>query len=261
MPDVTMHDLDVASLDGRVSAEEWETRVNLAAAFRVAYHYGWNLTINNHISARVPGEPDHFIMNPTNLGWDEMTASCLIKAHVDGTILDETDLELGAAGKNFHSAILDAKRDIDCVFHTHPSDGVVVSALTDGLIFADQSACPLYGTIAYHDFAGVARDKEEGPRIVDDLQDNMVMIMRNHGLLSVGRTVGEAFAYMRRLVQASEMQVKLMAAGGEINPIPQDVLEYTRGQMVNRAANRPYGDSAWPAMVRLADRLDPSYRN
>lgn len=260
MPDTPLPALNVQPLAGRVSEAEWETRVHLAAAFRVAYFYGWNYTINNHISARVPGELDHFVMNPTNLGWDEMTASCLIKAHLVGAVLNDTELTLAPAGQNFHSAILAAKPELNCVLHMHPQDGVVVSALKDGLMFVDQSAGALFGTVGYHDFEGLASAKDEGPRIVADLGDNMTMIMRNHGLLSVGRSVAEAFAYMQRLIMACETQVKLMATGGEINPVPDEVLQHTRNQMMKRTEGKPYGERAWPAMLRLADRLDPGYK-
>ena len=261
MPSSAETQLGEVPLPEKFSDPEWETRINLAAAFRVAYHYGWNRTINNHISARIPGEPDHFIMNPTNLGWNEMTASCLIKAHVDGTILSDTELSLAPAGQNFHSAVLDAKRNLQCVFHIHPADGVVVSSLKGGLMFADQSACALYGMVAYHDFEGIASAADEGPRIVRDLGDHMVLIMRNHGPMTVGRTIGEAFAYMQRLVMACETQVKLLSTGAEINQVPVDILEHTRQQMIARTEGQPYGEQAWPAIVRLADRLDPGYRD
>ena len=260
MPDTLLDGLRVAPLRHEVSDAEWSTRQNLAAAFRVACHFGWNQTVNNHISARVPDEPDHFIMNPTNLAWDEMSASCMIKMQLDGTVKSDTDLEVGPAGKNFHGAILAAKPELCCVFHIHPTDGVVVSALKEGLIFADQGSCALYGLVGYHVFEGLASARDEGLRIVEDLGDNMVLIMRNHGLLSAGRTIGEAFAYMQRLITACETQVKLMSTGAQINKIPAEVLEHTRKQMLNRTDGRPFGEKAWPAMVRLADRLDPGFR-
>lgn len=249
-----------ASVQETVSDAEWDTRVNLAAAFRVAHHFGWNDTINNHITARVPDEPEHFLMNPVGLGWHEVTASNLIKADFAGNILSETDMTLAPAGFNFHSAIIDRMRHLNCVFHIHPIDGVVVSAMKDGLLIVDQSSCALHGHVSYHDFEGLAQEKDEAPRIIADLGGNYVMIMWNHGLLSVGRTIGEAFGYMRRLVSACEKQVQLMSTGAEIRHIPDDVLRFTQQQMARRRGNSPLGGLDWKMYLRLAEKLDPAFR-
>lgn len=249
-----------ASLRGQVSDAEWETRVDLAAAFRVAYHLGWNDRIINHITARVADEPDHFLMNPRGLGWHEVTASSLVKADFDGNILSDTDYALAPAGLNFHSAILDAKRHINCVLHIHPITGIVISAMRDGLMILDQSSCQLYGQIAYHPFEGYADARDEAPRIVAELGDNIAMIMWNHGLLTVGRTIGEAFAFMQKLVAACEIQERLMATGAAIREIPEDVLAHTVAQSQDRVGNKPYGGLEWKMHRRMADRLDPSYK-
>lgn len=249
-----------SSLRGEVSDAEWETRVDLAAAFRVAYHLGWNDRIINHITARVAGEPNHFLMNPHGLGWQEVTASSLIKADFAGNMLTDSGYALAPAGLNFHSAILEAKPHINCVLHIHPTTGIVISAMRDGLMILDQSSCQLHGQVATHAFEGYADARDEAPRIVADLGDKFAMIMWNHGLLTVGRTIGEAFALMRKLVAACEIQERLMATGAEIRAIPDDVLAHTVEQSEGRVGNKPYGGLEWKMHRRMADRLDPSYK-
>ena len=261
MPASVISDIDTASVRGSVSAAEWEARVNLAALFRVAHHFGWNDTVRNHATARLPDAPDQFLMNPAGLGWNEITASSLLRLDRDGNILSESDLAPGPAGLNFHSAILRAKPELQCTFHLHPTAGVVVSATEEGLIFVDQGGCALYGNVAYHDFEGLAEAADEAPRIIADLGDNNIMIMRNHGLLTVGRTIGEAFSYMHRLVDACETQVRLMSTGAKIRRVPPEVLEHTRRQMEARRGNKPIGGLDWGMYFRLAESLDPSFRS
>ncbi len=264
MPDVSNnvsnHDLNVDSLFGSVSDAEWQTRVELAAAFRVAYYYGWNETINNHISARLPDNPDHFVMNPVGFGWDEMTASSLIKADVAGNIVSTANYTLAKSGQNFHTTVLRDRPDLQCVFHIHPADGVIISAMTEGLQFFDQNACALYGKVGSHEFEGMVEGKSEGERIVEDIEGKVALIMKNHGLLTAGRTIGEAFTLMQRLIKACDVQIRLMATGAESRPIPNEIAELTCRQMWERRGNKPFGVRTWPAIIRLADRLDPSYR-
>jgi len=259
MPDTGLPPERVLARHSEVSEAEWDMRVQLAAAFRVAHHLGWNDTIFNHIVARIPDAPDTFLMNAGDLGWHEVTASNLVKLHVDGTVLSDTDVPPNPAGLNFHSCILRTKPEINCTLHIHAVDGVVVSAMKDGLQFFDQSSCALYGEVAYHDFEGLAQDEDEGPRIVADLGDKFALIMWNHGLLTVGRTIGEAFTYMRRLTLACETQVKLMATGAEVRAMSEDVIKRTHEQMTARTGNKPAGDREWNMALRLAERLDPSF--
>ena len=260
MPDAANFSLNVNPLRGQVSDAEWEARINLAAAFRAAYHLGWNETANNHISLRIPDEPDHYIMNPVGFLWNEVTASSLIKAHVNGDILSDTNYELAVAGKNFHSYIMDHRRDLACTIHIHPLNAVAVSAGKDGLKFYDQTACALYGQIGYHDFEGMVHEKSEGERILEDLGEGKALLMRNHGLLTVGRSIGEAFAFMHRLVMACNTQVTILSMGVPHTEIPKEVCEQTYRQMQKGANEELFGERMWPAYVRLADRLDPSYR-
>lgn len=263
MPDSITPEIQAPSLEGSVSDAEWEARVNLAAAFRVAYHYGWNDGVNNHISARVPDAPDQMVMNPQGLGWHEMTASCLIKSDFEGNDLSESELNLAPAGRNFHAAILRLRPELSCTIHIHPAAGVAVSATKDGLYYYDQTSAMLYGRVSYHHFEGLAQEADEGERIVADLDDNMMLIMWNHGLLTVGRTVGEAINLMHGLVGVCDTQVQLMSMGAEIRHLPKELCEHTQAQIAERQkdSNKPGGELFWKMCRRLADKLDPSYRN
>jgi ribulose-5-phosphate 4-epimerase/fuculose-1-phosphate aldolase len=243
---------------GAMSGAEWETREELAAAFRAAYHFGWNRTISNHFTARLPDNPAHFLMNPRGLGWHEITAADLVKLDLDGTVLSETELRPGPAGLNFHSAILRAKPELACTMHLHPMQGVVVSALEEGLQFYDQEGCAIYGQVSYHDFEGLAEEQDEAPRIIADLGGKFTMIMRNHGLLAVGRTIGEAFTYMEKLLRACETQVRIMSTGGHARAVPKEVCEHTFRQMEARRGNKPAGELEWKMYRRMVERLDSS---
>ncbi|HUZ75343.1 MAG TPA: class II aldolase/adducin family protein [Stellaceae bacterium] len=247
-----------ASVRERVSGSEWETREELAAAFRAAYHFGWNRTISNHFTARLPDNPAHFLMNPRGLGWHEITASDLVKLDLDGTVLSDTELLPGPAGLNFHSAILRAKPEISCTMHLHPMQGVVISALEEGLQFYDQDGCSLYGQVSYHDFEGLAQEKDEAPRIIADLGGKFTMIMRNHGVLTIGRTIGEAFTYMDKLLHACETQVRIMSTGGTARQVSKEVCEHTFRQMEARRGNQPAGEFEWKMVRRMVRRLDAS---
>ena len=251
----------VATLHPDTGEGERNARIELAAAFRVAHHLGWNLTARNHITARIPDDPDHFLMNPLGAGWHEVTASSLLKVNVDGTVVTETDRAPGPAGLNFHSCILRSKPELSCLLHIHQEAGVLVSATEGGLRFFDQSACALYGEIAYHEFEGLAEEEDEGPRIVADLGDKHALIMQNHGLLTVGRTVGEAFAYMQRLVTACELQVRLLSMNAKPRFLAPEIAQHTYDQMAARRGNKPFGGQDWQMYMRLAEKLDPGFRD
>lgn len=241
------------------SDAEWELRVAMAAAFRIAHHLDWNRVLANHISARVPDSAGRMVMNPYGLGWDEITASSLVTVELDGEVVSHNDVELAPAGFNFHSGILKARPDLNSTIHVHATPGVVIACTKDGLVINDQSSTHIYGEVGYHDFEGFAQEEDEVPRILNDLGDRHLLIMWNHGLLSVGASVGEAFMYMRRLIASCEIQERLMATGAEIRRIPQDVLDFTRGQIVEKRKKRSYSDIEWRYFMRLADRLDPTY--
>jgi ribulose-5-phosphate 4-epimerase/fuculose-1-phosphate aldolase len=200
------------ALDRSVSETERKLRIELAAAFRIAHHLGWNIDTLNHITLRIP-DTDLFLMNPLGLGWDEITASALATVDYDGHVLSHSGIRLASAGFNFHSGILKARPDINCVIHTHQDAGVVVGAIHDGLMIFGQGGCRLCDEVGYHAFEGLANQEDEVPRILHDLGHKHTLIMRNHGLLSVGASVGEAFGWMRALVDACALQERILATG------------------------------------------------
>lgn len=252
--------LEFPSLREKVSAEEWDTRVQLAAAYRLTHRYGWATTlIYNHISARVPGPDEHFLLNPMGLRYDEVTASNLVKIDLEGNILDDTDYGINQAGYCIHSAIHAVMPERHCVLHTHTEAGMAVSSLEEGLMFTNQDSLMFYGNVAYHDFEGIAVDLEERERLVRDLGDNMVMILRNHGLLVTARTIGEAFTLAFFLEKVCSAQLKMMASGGTVRELPDAVKQHTADQY--KLNERAMGDQEWPALMRELDAVDTAYRS
>ncbi|MDP7652121.1 MAG: class II aldolase/adducin family protein [Rhodospirillales bacterium] len=248
--------LEFPPLHDQVGAEEWETRVDLAASYRLVAHYGWTHLTGNHISARVPGTNDQFLINPYGLMYEEITASSLVRVDLEGTILNDTEYTINQAGYVIHSAVHAARHDVQCVLHTHTEAGMGVSAQAAGLLPISMSALRFYERIGYHDYEGVTLDVEERDRIVADLGTHMAMILRNHGLLTCGRSIGEAFLLMYNLEKACASQLAALAGPGDIVIPPPEVCEKSAGQ----SWRGNHGDSAWPALVRQMDRLDPSFR-
>ena len=258
------HELRIASMRGRVSAEEWSARVDLAACYRLVARYGMSDMIANHVSARVPGEEGAFLINAYGMMYEEITASSLIKIDHDGNILLKPDfgpLDYGInkAGYVIHAAVHHAKPEIACVIHTHTWAGMAVSALECGLLPISQTAMRFL-KIAYHDYRGVVLDAAEQASLIADLGDSEAMILRNHGLLTVGRTVGEAFNWMHRLDLACRSQLAAMATGAKLNPVAPAVVEATWNNY-QRGTRRPYGLMEWPALLRMLDRSEPDYRD
>jgi ribulose-5-phosphate 4-epimerase/fuculose-1-phosphate aldolase len=252
----------VKSVQEQVSPEEWDARVNLAACYRLTAMYGMTELIANHISCRVPGHHDQFLINPYGLLYEEMDASCMIKVDVDGKVLfNASDYNVNAAGFVIHSAIHMAKHDIDCVAHTHTPAGMAVSAMECGLLPLAQTSMR-FVHIGYHDFEGIADDVGERERLVRDLGDHEAMILRNHGLLVVGRTIPAAFNALWRLERACQVQVMALSCNTKLILPSTEILERTFDKVRPRP-ERPNrnGDLAWPALLRQLDRVDPSYRN
>jgi ribulose-5-phosphate 4-epimerase/fuculose-1-phosphate aldolase len=252
----------VKSVREQVSPEEWDARVNLAACYRLTALYGMTEMIANHISCRVPGHHDQFLINPYGLLYEEMDASCMIKVDVDGKVLfNATDHNVNAAGFVIHSAIHMAKHDIDCVAHTHTPAGMAVSAMECGLLPLAQTSMR-FVHIGYHDFEGIADDVGERERLVRDLGDHEAMILRNHGLLVVGCTIPAAFNALWRLERACQVQVMALSCNTKLILPSNEILEKTFDKVKPRP-ERPNrnGDLAWPALMRQLDRIDPSYRN
>lgn len=240
-------------------ATEREVRVALAACYRLIAHFGMDDLVFTHISARVPGRLDHFLINPYGLMFHEITASSLVKIDHEGDIVEDTGYPVNKAGFVIHSAIHAARPDVNCVLHTHTRAGIAVSCLEDGLLHINQHSAMFYGRVAYHDYEGIALDLDERSRLERDLGDKPVMILRNHGLLTVGRTVPEAFSLMYYLEQSCRIQVDLMATGGKLTRLSDNVSQHTAQQFAESPV--PRGELEWPALLRLLDAKDPSYRN
>ena len=262
-PDKDYPPLKFQSLKGKVSAAEWEARVDCACAYRLVRHFGMDDLIYNHISARIPGT-EEFLLNPFGLTYDEMCASSLIKVDLAGKVLWEPDFPKGLgykfnpAGFVIHGAIHEAKPELHCVIHTHSLAGMAVASLKKGLLPMTQTAMR-FEKVAYHDYEGVVLDNEERGRLLANLGDCDVMLLRNHGPLVVGRTVAEAFNNIYRLERACRTQLMAQNGADEIVLPPKSVIEKTN-HMYRRGTRRSYGLLEWPAMRRLADRLDPSYK-
>lgn len=249
----------VTALQNRSDAGERETRIALAACYRLVAHFGMDDLIATHISARVPGRPDHILLNPYGLMFHEITASSLVKVDADGNVVEDNGYPVNHAGFVIHGAVLQARSEVNSVLHTHTRAGVAVSCLADGLMHINQTSAMLYGRVAYHDYEGVALDLDERTRLVRDLGDKSAMVLRNHGLLTAGRTVPEAFLRMYYLEQSCRIQIDLMASGGKLTPLSDNVLQHTAGQFAESPV--PGGEREWPALLRLLDAKDPSYRN
>ena len=244
----------------QVRAEEWRVRVNLAACYRLVARYGWDDLIFTHISARVPGPEDHFLINPYGMMFHEITASSLVKVNLDGNIVLPTDYVINPAGFTIHSAVHMARRDVNCVIHLHTRDGVAVSAQQEGLLPLSQTALTARASLTYHDYEGIALDLGERQRLVRDLGQKSLMILRNHGTLACGPTVEDAFLRMFTLERACEMQVAALSGGRKlVVPSPEVQQVVARQVMMGAAVERP-GQLAWPALLRLLAAKDPSYR-
>ena len=249
--------MDVKS---QVSAEEWETRVNLAAAYRLVAQFGWSDLIFTHISARVPGGDHHFLINPYGLMFDEVTASSLVKIDLEGRKVMESPYDINPAGFTIHSAIPAAREDAQCVLHVHSVNGIAVSAQRDGVLPLSQQSIFVLSSLGYHDYEGVALNEDEKPRLVADLGDKNFLMLRNHGLLTVAETIPDAFLFMYLFETTCMIQVRAQAGGGALTPVPQTIIDGAQAQAaaVTRGAG---GHLAWPGLLRRLDRSDPSFRD
>lgn len=247
----------------QVSAEEWALRVDLAAAYRLVASYGWDDLIYTHISARVPGTDDEFLINPFGLMFDEVTASSLIKINGNGEKVMPSPFPVNPAGFTIHSAVHQVRHDAGCVIHLHTVNGTAVSTDPRGLLPLNQTALLVRDDIAYHDFEGVAVDLDERPRLQNDLGDKNIMLLRNHGTLALGATVAEAFIRIYFIERACEMQVAtLSSSGGAYYPTDKNVQDKVAEQgRDEEIAKQGANLLAWPALRRRLDRVDSSYQN
>jgi len=241
----------------RVSEAERHTRSELAALYRLAEHYGWTDLIYNHFSARVPGEPAFLIKRHAAL-FEEVRASDLVKVCLDGSDLDKAPIN--PAGFTIHAAVLNARPDVNYVLHVHTAAGMAVSAIREGLVLVSQEAMQFHRRVSYHDFEGIATDLSESERLAADLgPQNKAMILRNHGLLTCGATPAEALSKMRYLVEACELQLALQGTGREIVVPSDQTCERAAGQM--EQYQKISDAEEWHAYLRIAERIDPSFRH
>ena len=247
------------SVREQVSQEEWQARVDLAAAYRLVALYGWDDLIFTHISTRVPDAEHHFLLNPYGMMFAEVTASSLVKVDLDGNKLMDSPYFTNPAGFTIHSAVHAAREDAFCVMHLHTDYGIAVSAQKHGLLPISQQAMFALSSLAYHEYEGLALDEEEKPRLVADLGDKKFMILRNHGLLTLGRTASEAFLGMFLLERACKIQIMAQSGGGQLSEIPNNIIDRVASQM--SAVTVGQGAAlTWPGLLRKLDRIDSSYR-
>ncbi len=250
--------MNIPSLKDQVSPEEWQLRVDLAACYRLVAAYGWSDLVFTHISARIPGPEHHFLINPYGLMFDEITASSLVKVDQQCNKLIDSPFPVNPAGFVIHSAVHEVREDAGCVIHTHTRAGVAVSAQQCGVLPISQQSTFVLGSLAYHTYEGVAFRDDEKPRLQADLGNANFLMLRNHGLLTVGRTIADAFLAMYTFESTCQIQVGAQAGGTltQVDPrIVQGVAEAMRVQTGGLG-----GAFAWPALIRKADRLDPSYQ-
>ena len=242
-----------------ISEAEWEQRVDLAACYRLVALFGWDDLIFTHISARVPGPGHHFLINPYGMLFSEITASALVKVDLDGRKVMDSPYEINPAGFTIHSAIHAAREDAKCVLHVHSVNGVAVSAQARGVLPISQHSIFVLSSLAYHDYEGLALNEDEKSRLARDLGDKYFFMLRNHGLLTVGESVAEAFVSMYLFETTCMIQVRAQA-GGELIHLNPRIVEGAKEQweQVTKGAG---GGLAWPALLRKLDRLDPNFRS
>jgi ribulose-5-phosphate 4-epimerase/fuculose-1-phosphate aldolase len=242
----------------RMSEAEWQTRLDVAACYRLVDLFGWSDLVNTRITARVPGQHDQFLINPYGLLFDEITASSLVKIDAEGNKVDPSQSDINSGGFAIPSTIHMARPEVACVLHIHSIAGCAVSMQRDGLLPLNQHALQIIGDIAYHDYEGAGRSAEERARLLADLNNRHILVLRNHGLLIVGRSIAGAFIATYRMERACAMQLAFQQSGAAFHAITDEV--------VSAASNRPTGGRnepakfEWPALLRKLDRIDPSYK-
>ena len=250
----------IVSLKNEVSDEEWQTRVDLAAAYRLIALYGWDDLVYTQISAAVPKEPGHFLINPYGLFFDEITASSLVKINLAGDKVLPSPFEINPAGFTIHGAIHEQRHDVACVMHTHTRAGIAVSAQEHGLLPISQQSMFVLSSLSYHDYEGVALNEDEKPRLVADFGDNTFLILRNHGLLTAAATIADTFQAMYFLETSCQIQIQAQAGGSELRKIDARILAGAR-QQAREVQRGMGGQLVWPGLLRKLDRRNPGYRD
>ena len=246
------------SVKDKVSAEEWQMRVDLAACYRTIAQYGWDDLVFTHISARVPGPEHHFLINPYGMLFEEVTASSLVKVDLNGNKVMDSEYDINPAGFTIHSAVHEAREDAKCVMHLHTTAGIAVSVQEQGLLPYSQQSLFALSSMSYHDYEGVALNPDEKVRLVSDLGNTNFMILRNHGLLTCASTVPDAFLAMFILQRSCEIQIQAQSTGVELRPIPAPILAGIQAQ-AEQVTRSMGGALAWPGILRKLDRESPGY--
>jgi ribulose-5-phosphate 4-epimerase/fuculose-1-phosphate aldolase len=253
--------LDIPSRKGKVSPEEWQVRVDLAAAYRLVAAFKWDDLVFTHISARVPGQDNQFLINPYGLMFEEITASSLIKIDTAGNKIDESPYDVNPAGFTIHSAIHAVRHDAQCVLHVHSLNGIAVSAQKQGVLPISQQSIFVLSSLGYHDYEGVALRDDEKPRLQADLgPDNNFLMLRNHGLLTLGGTIADAFLGMYLFETVCTIQVRAMAGGAELIRVDPRIIAGAQAQAKQATRGMGGGALTWPGLLRRLDRADPSFR-
>ena len=248
------------SVQSRVSPEEWQVRVDLAACYRLVALYGWDDLVFTHITAKVPGAGDQFLINPYGMLFEEITASSLVKIDAAGNKVDDNPHPVNPAGFTIHSAIHAARADAHCVLHIHSLNGVAVSAQKHGVLPVSQQSIFVLSSLAYHSYEGVALNDDEKPRLVRDLGECNFLMLRNHGLLTCAETIPDAFLFMYLFEAACMIQVRAQAGGGELISIPAPIIQGAQRQA--KAATKGLGGKlAWPGLLRKLDRMGGGFRD
>lgn len=264
------YDSEIVSLRDHVSEEEWQARVDLAALYRLIARHGWDDLVFTHITLRVPGEEDHFLMNPFGMLFGEINASSLVKVDIDGNIISKTPYPINRAGFLIHSPIHRTRHDARCVVHLHTDAGTAVASQKQGLLPISQQALTLYRDVAYHDYEGLVFDEDECGRLLADLGDKHFMMLRNHGTLAVGETVAEAYQRIYFLETSCAIQLLATSGGAELILCSDDLIDKVAEQVNKAARSRPPNKQAqdgrpggliWAALIRLLDREDTSFRD
>lgn len=251
--------LNIPSLKDSVSPEEWQLRVDLAACYRLVATYGWSDLVFTHVSARIPGPEHHFLINPYGLMFDEITASSLVKVDQACNKLSDSPFPVNPAGFTIHSSVHAAREDAGCVLHTHTRSGVAVSAQKDGVLPISQQSTFVLASLAYHDYEGVAFREDEKPRLQADLGDKNFLMLRNHGLLTVGATIADAFLSMYIFESTCQIQISAQSGGAALTQVHPQIVDGVAHAMKVQTGSMG-GAFVWPALIRKLDRLDPSYK-
>ena len=254
-----MYELPVVSLKNHVSEQEWQTRVELAACYRLFVMHGWDDLIHTHISARIPGT-DHLLLNAFGLAFDEITASNLVKIDIDGNIVqDNCPFTINPAGFTIHSALHEARHEAQCTLHVHTNETVAIASLEDGLLPLSQYSMFALASMAYHDYEGLAVDHDEKQRLKDDLGNANFMLLRNHGAITLGKTIGDAFMHMYDLTRACQIQLQVMSTGMKPILVDQSIIDGIKAQANIVHSGQTGGQKTWPAMMRKVKRAYPDF--